>query len=40
MKTKSLWGCSTNGIIYTPSNIPILWLPKTLAYKLHKWLNK
>ena len=40
MKAKPLWGCSKNGIIYTPSGVPIIWLPKWIAYRLHSWLNK
>ena len=43
MKTKlfyGLFGCSSDGILYTPSGRKLLKLPKKIAFKVHTFLNK
>lgn len=42
MKTKlfnGLFGCSGDGILYTPSGRKIVKLPKRIAFKIHRFLN-
>ncbi len=39
IKSKSLWGCSAKGVIYTPNGMPVFWLPMFLVRRLHNWLN-
>lgn len=42
MKTKlfyGLCGCSSDGILYTPSGRKIIKLPKRMAFKIHTFLN-
>ena len=42
MKTKlffGLFGCSSDGILYTPSGKKIIKLPKKIAFKIHTFLN-
>lgn len=43
MKTKlfyGLCGCSSDGILYTPSARKIIKLPKKVAFKIHTFLNE
>jgi hypothetical protein len=35
-----LFGCSSDGVLYTPSNRRLIKLPKSLAFKIHAALNK
>lgn len=35
-----LFGCSHNGVLYTPSSKKIIKLPNKLAFKIHTFLNK
>jgi len=35
-----LFGCSSNGILYTPSGVKIIKLPKKFSFVIHTFLNK
>ena len=37
--TRGLFGLKSNGILCTPSGVPFLWLPFSLASNVHAWLN-
>ncbi len=35
-----LFGCSSNGVLHTPSGRQSIKLPKSLSFKIHTFLNK
>ncbi len=42
MKTKlffGLFGCSSDGILYTPNGKRLIKLPKKISFKIHTFLN-
>ena len=35
-----LFGCGSNGVLYSPSGKKIICLPKKIAFKIHPLINK
>lgn len=39
-RERGLYGCSSKGVLHTPSGRFFTWLPPFLAFRLHSFLNK